>query len=102
MAEPFRDEEKNLLRPYLWDADLDRLDPTRDAWVVIERLLEFGGDREIAFLFARYPRGEIARVVMESRGLSPRTVNYWAICFHLNRGKTQCFTRPSPMVWQPF
>jgi len=42
------------LRPAFQEYDLEKLDPERDAFTVIERTLAYGNRQELAWLFARY------------------------------------------------
>ena len=92
---------QGLLKPCLWEARLDQLDLQQDRFVIIERLLEHGGDRQIQFLLATYDRENISEVVRQSRYLHPKTVNYWCLRFSLKREETRCFTRPFPSLWPP-
>lgn len=90
------------IRKYFWDADPDALDYNRHYFWIIERLLEFGGDNEVAFLFDRYGSEEIKEVIRKSRVLSQRTVNYWCIILNMKREDTFCFSMQYRTLWQPY
>lgn len=57
-------------RPALfWDANLETIDPRRHARYIIERVLEFGKDKEVRGLFQYYPFALIRETFKESRGV---------------------------------
>jgi len=48
------------LAPFFQEYNLQQLDPQRDSATIIERALQFGNRAEIRWLFAQYPRAQIA------------------------------------------
>ncbi len=50
-----------------WDVDLDTLDPEEHASYIIERVLDFGDDEDIRWLFSMYPKVAIKGVLENSR-----------------------------------
>jgi len=103
---PSTDPEQQILRiikdnrQYFWDKG--PLDLSRDKYIIIERILEFGTEDEVEIILDYYGRGSVEDVVRESRGLSPRTVNYFVFLFGLSRGETRCFSDVSHRIWQPY
>lgn len=94
---------KNLLknnRRYFWDKG--PLNPKRDAYIIIERILEFGTEDEFDVIKDYYGMEAIKSVVKESRELGPRTVNYFTLLLGLSREETKCFSGVSPRIWQPY
>lgn len=87
-------------RRYFWDKG--PLNPMRDKYIIIERILEFGTEEEVEIILTYYGTESVKKVVRESRGLSPRTVNYFALLFGLSRGETRCFSDVSHRIWQPY
>lgn len=87
-------------RRYFWDKG--PLSPKKDKYIIIERVLEFGTEDEVQVILNYYGTESVKEVVRESRELSPRTVNYFALLFGLSRGKTRCFSDVSPRIWQPY
>jgi len=67
------------LNRFFWDVDPDSLDLGRHKAYIIERILEFGDERAIRWLFASYPRDEIVTVLSASRSLSPKSRNFWRL-----------------------
>ncbi len=87
-------------RRYFWDKG--PLSPKKDKYIIIERVLEFGTEDEVQVILNYYGTESVKEVVRESRELSPRTVNYFALLFGLSRGKTRCFSDVSLRIWQPY
>ncbi|MBI5327720.1 MAG: hypothetical protein HZB80_05455 [Deltaproteobacteria bacterium] len=93
---------KEIIKPCLWGSLVDSLDIENDKFLIIERLLEHGGDKQIDFLLSYYSAEDIIQVVKESAYLGPKTANYWCIYFNLKREDTKCFTKPFPHLWPAY
>ncbi len=93
------DFDKEIIKPCLWGADLDFLDLISDKLLIIERLLEHGGDRQIDFLLTNFIKKDIIYVINNSMYLSRKTVNYWCEYFALTKETTRCYTKPSLHLW---
>jgi hypothetical protein len=83
-----------------WDKSL--LDPEKDKFIIIERILEFGTEKESQAVISYYGTEIIGDVVRNSRSLSPKTVNYFVNLLDVSRENTRCFSDVSPRIWQPF
>lgn len=65
-------------RPSLfWDVDPKTIDPQKHARYIIERILEFGNDKEVRWLYKRYRRSLLRDVVKRSRVLRPQSKILW-------------------------
>ncbi len=74
--------EKALKNKYLkgitfWDVDLDSLDLIKDKNYIISRITERGTDLEVSFIRFFYSKKDILFVVNNTKGLSPKTKNYF-------------------------
>jgi hypothetical protein len=78
------------------------LDPEEDKFVIVERILEFGTERESQAVVSYYGVEFVREVVRNSRNLSPKTANYFAWLLDISREATRCFSDVSPRIWQPF
>ena len=56
-----------------WDVDPKTIDPKKHAKYIIERVLDFGNDKEVKWLWQTYPRLLIRDVVKHSRAIHPQT-----------------------------
>lgn len=103
---PKTDLERELVdiieskRRYFWDKG--PLDYKRDRYIVIERILEFGTEVEVDVIQDYYGIEAVKSVVMDSRALSPRTVNYFSLLFGFSREDARCFSIASQKIWQPY
>lgn len=80
---------------------MDSLDLEGDKFLIIERVFEHGGDKQVRFILDHYTSEDIIKVVKESSYLSPRTVNYWCLYLKLEKEKTKCYMKPSRHLWPP-
>lgn len=62
-----------------WDVDPKTIDPKRHARYVIERILDFGNDREVRWMWRFYPRALVRDVVQTSRVLHAQTRSLWQL-----------------------
>lgn len=66
-------------RSLFWDVDPKTIDPKRHARYIIERILDFGNDREVRWLWRTYSRSLIRDVVEKSRVLHNQTRALWKL-----------------------
>lgn len=65
-------------RPELfWDVDPKTIDPKKHAQYIIERILDFGQDKEVRWLWHFYPKQTISHTVKNSRVIFPQTKILW-------------------------
>jgi len=65
-------------RPSLfWDVDPKTVDPKKHARYIIERILEFGTDKEVRWLWLAYSQQLIRDVAQRSRVIHPQTRVLW-------------------------
>jgi hypothetical protein len=89
------------LKPYFQEYDIAQLDLTRDANLIIQRVLEFGTWDEIRWLFVTYGSKRI-RLFLRERGqrlLRPITFNYWRKLMGIRRWKKSPFSTSKGELW---
>jgi len=62
-----------------WDVNPKNIDVEKNAQYIIERVLDFGNDREVKWLYHFYDKPLLKNVVAGSRSLRPRTKNLWTL-----------------------
>jgi len=67
-----------------WDTNPDNIDTTKNAQYIIERILDLGNDKEVAWLRSFYDASLIKKIVEKSRSLRPRTKNLWNLLLQNN------------------
>lgn len=60
-----------------WDTDPKNIDPKKHAPYIIERILDFGRDEEVRWMWNFYDKASIQKVVQNRRRLRPRTKALW-------------------------
>lgn len=60
-----------------WDVDPRTIDPEKHAQYVIERILEFGNDEEVRWMWSYYTSERIRDVVENRRGLRAAVKPLW-------------------------
>ncbi len=51
------------LRPFFQEYDFSKLSSVKDSFTIIERVLQFGNQAEIRWLFTTYPQDEVKKWV---------------------------------------
>lgn len=89
------------LKPYFQEYDITRLDITRDANLIIQRVLEFGTWEEIRWAFETYRSKRIRLFLREhgERWLKPVTFNYWRKLLDIRRWKKAPFPIARGELW---
>jgi len=62
-----------------WDVDPKTIDTKKNAQYIIERILDFGNDKEARWLWNFYDKKILEKVVLKSRCLMPQTKNLWLL-----------------------
>lgn len=79
-----------------WDRNPANVSPE----VEIERAINFGGFDFIQQVQARHGMERFTDVLMHSRNVSRKAVNYWCLVLGLDRAKARAFNMET--VWSPF
>ena len=64
-------------RSLFWDVEPETIDEEKHARYIIERVLDFGTDKEAGWMYRRYPHTLIRSVLDRSRVLHPQTRALW-------------------------
>lgn len=76
------------LKKYFWEVDTEKLDFKKRGEYVIGRLLECGDVEAIRWLFKTFDRELIKKVILKSRGFSPKTLSFWSPFLVLIKNKS--------------
>jgi hypothetical protein len=60
-----------------WDTNPDKIDPQKNAKYIIEKVMDFGRDEEVRWLWNFYDKSLLREVVNKSRSLRAETRNLW-------------------------
>ena len=76
-------------RRLFWDIDTETFEPTAFPQYTIERILELGDEQAVRWLWSLFTAETIATALRNSRQLSPRSANFWALMLDLPRSQVQ-------------
>ena len=62
-----------------WDTDPKRIDVKKNAQYIIERIADFGNDKEARWALDFYNKRVLRKVISKSRCLRPRTKALWML-----------------------
>jgi hypothetical protein len=68
--------EKQVL---FWDVDPKTIDPDKHAKYIIERIVDFGSDDDVRWMWKRYSKEFIHDTVVNSRGIRPESKSFWTL-----------------------
>ncbi len=81
------------LKKYFWDVDFAKINPQESKIYVLRRLLEYGDDKAVAWMWAHYTKQEMKSALCNYRGYSPKSANFWALILHVNKENVKCLNR---------
>ena len=62
-----------------WDVNPKKIDPKKNAQYIIERIADFGNDKEAHWALNHYNKNLLRKVITKSRCLRPRTKVLWTL-----------------------
>jgi len=68
---------------YFWDTDPHKLDSSKHASYIIERLLEQGDLDSLKWVNDTFPKEDIYHTIKTSRRLSAKTRNFFSLYYHI-------------------
>jgi len=91
-----------FLRFLFWDTDFDYLRVPGHERYIIERVLEYGDDSAIGWLWHTFGPAAITDVVQRSRKLSRNTATLWALVLGIPKDRIACLSRPYQLTPKAF
>lgn len=82
------------VRQYLWDVDQEKLSRSDHADFIIERVLEYGDMSALNWIREQYNPQEIKKVLINSRRISAKTGNFFALVYKLDPSTLKCLQEP--------
>ncbi len=67
-----------------WDVNPEKIDPEKNAQYVIERVADFGNDKEARWVLDFYSKRLLRKIIAKSRCLRPETKNLWKLILKNN------------------
>ena len=70
---------------YFWDTDIKKIDLKKHQKYIIARLLDRGDVKACRYVINNYSKQTIVETIKTSRDLSPRSANFWATLFNIDK-----------------
>ena len=81
------------LKDLFWDTDFNNIDSQKNASTIIERVLDLGDFEQLKVMFRHYNKDEVKQVLRTSRRLTPKSANFWADYFNLQKKDVLCLSK---------
>lgn len=86
-----------------WDVDFAQLEYKKNADFIISRILEYGDEKDVAWLFSHFKKNQIKQTLLKKRGISCKSANYWALILGVSIDRILClnkqFQKKLQKVW---
>ena len=82
-----------FLNKYFWDVDVKERGGNLHLQDALIRLLEYGDEKAISWLRRNFTKEEIANVLYRLRNISPKSANFWALIFGIDRKRVLCLQK---------
>ncbi len=83
-----------FLEKYFWDVEFGKIDADASSLDILARLLEYGDERAIGWMKRNFIRHQIEDVLFHYRSVSPKSANFWALIFNIDKRKVLCLQKP--------
>ena len=83
-----------FLERYFWDVEFKKISAKVYSRDVLTRLLEYGDEKAIDWMKRNFDKHQIEDVLFHCRSVSPRSANFWAVVFNINKRKILCLQKP--------
>lgn len=80
----------NINKKIFWDVNLKNNKISENASFFIGRILEYGDENDIKWMFKNFKISQIKQAIFKKRDLSPKSAIYWASILGLHRNKILC------------
>lgn len=83
------------LRKYFWEVEFEKIDLERNRAYVLQRILEYGDEEAVVWMWEQFKKAEIREALGHFRGLCRKSANYWATVLDVPREEVLCLKKPS-------
>lgn len=95
-------QKPSFLKKYFWDIKFEDLDPQKRSRYTIERLLEYGDEKAVRWMFKNFSEEAIKEALVSSRQLSLKSANFWAMYMGIDKEKVLCLSKPFREIRKKF
>lgn len=74
--------------------DFKKIDAQAYSRYVLAKLLEYGDEKAVSWIKRNFTKDQIEDILFHYRTVSPRSANFWAVIFNINRREVLCLQKP--------
>ena len=93
-----------FLEKYFWDIDFSALRAEEYPEFVIDRILENGDKKAVQWMKKNFSSEQIKKTILSSKNLSPKSANFWAFIYNMDKNKVLClkrlFQKKQNIIWK--
>lgn len=82
-----------FLEKYFWDVEFEKIDLRKSKIYVLKRILEYGDQDAVHWMWRNFKKDEIKDAVSRFRGYSKKSANYWAVILDIPKEKVVCLKK---------
>lgn len=84
----------SFLSQYFWDVDVNKVDPQKNSYFVISRLLDKGDLKAVRWVKSHYSAPIIKICLQKYRDFSLKSASFWSLIYQVPKNKVKCFRKP--------
>lgn len=91
-----------FLKKYFWDVDFKKIDLGKDRIYILKRILEYGNEDAVKWMWRNFKKSEIKFALCNFRGYSLKSANFWAFILGIKREEVKCLNRSFREIQKQF
>jgi hypothetical protein len=91
-----------FLKNYFWDVDFEKIDLEKRRIYVLRRILDYGDETAISWMWKNFTEAEIKNVLYNYRGLSLKSANFWAVIVNVKKEDVKCLNKSFREIQKQF
>lgn len=91
-----------FLKEYFWDVDFDKIDPEKRSVYILKRILNYGDEKAVLWMFKHFRKEEIMETLIKYRDYSKKSANYWALILGIPKDEVLCLKTRSKKEQKTF
>ncbi len=91
-----------FLKKYFWDVRFEKINLRKNREYVLRRILDYGDERAVAWMYDNFEKAEIRNVLSGFRGYSQKSANYWSLMLDVPKEKVSCLRKHSSREQRTF
>ena len=84
-----------FLEKYFWDVEFEKIVLEKRRVYVLRRILEYGDEEAVAWMWKNFKESEIKNVLSNYRGYSQKSANFWALLLNVPSEEVLCLKKYS-------